>query len=126
LYKRGLLINEDFSQYNLGVWEENSLNGNWMSGFNGYGENGIENNSDPFQNILYLKPQAPIAENETHSGLVISDPDMAIHDFSLLCQMQTAQQLRENHPPNPWECGWIIWRHAFMNDNHHFYQASSF
>lgn len=121
MYKMGLLINEDFSQFDLGVWEEKSLNGNWMSVFNGYGENGIENNSDIFKNMLYLRPQASIAENETHSGLVISNPDMVIRDFSLSCQMQTVQQLRENHPPNPWECGWIIWRYALFNDKYHFY-----
>lgn len=106
---------EDFSGMTAGAcFADGASAGVWHFVYNGYGCTGfvgVDGNT-----LLRERPKAAEGSGETHAGLVLG-PTVS-GDFSLAVSTLTAEQLRVNGAPNPWEVGWVLWHVA---DNRHFY-----
>jgi hypothetical protein len=106
---------EDFSDMPTGVcYPDGSLTGPWQFVYNGYGCNGFLSSSG--DTMLFERPKAATAPDETHAGLVVG-PAVA-GDFTLQLWTATTLQLRTGSAPNPWEVGWVLWNYT---DSEHFY-----
>lgn len=106
---------DDFSTYAVNTcFADGSAFGPWTSAFSGYGCNRIETDGTSFW--LDETPYASQTSTETHSSLVLGPAFAA--PVSLSVSVETAAQLRQNSPPNPWEVGWVLWDYS---DNAHFY-----
>lgn len=78
--------------------------------YNGYGA--VRGND----RSVFMRPRTVKNINDTAACLVHTDKSYM--DASFQVTVTTKTQLRENNPPNPWECGWVLWN---LRDDSHFY-----
>jgi hypothetical protein len=83
-------------------WQDGSRHGPWTTVFNGYGE------VRPDGDALLLSPKAPVAEENTHAALVVTDRSYG--DVAISVQVKTERQLRRSDP-QAWEVGWVLWHY---------------
>lgn len=67
--------------------------------------------------VLEMQPAVSTAPNQTHSALTLASNYDASGVY-FRGSIQTVKQLRQGSPPNPWECGWVVWNYT---DKDHFY-----
>ena len=111
-------LSDGFSGLALGQrWSDGDRVGaHWRVVFAGYGsvspiaEGGIR--------ALRLAPAVAADPAQTHAGLVVSTGTTSAACQRLTARMRTAEQLRVNSAPNPWEAAWLVWGYS---DNQHFY-----
>ncbi len=84
----------------------------WQIAWTGYGTVRIENGA------LMEQPKTSITAGETNSSMVRSLQGITWKDYTYELRMNTAAQLRTGSNPNPWEAGWITFRHQ---ENSKFY-----
>lgn len=91
-------------------WQDGSLHGRWRTMYNGYGA--VRGNDKS----VFVRPRTVTNINDTAACLVHTDK--SYRDASFEVTIVTKTQLRKNNPPNPWECGWVLWN---LRDTDHFY-----
>lgn len=101
-----LLFSDGFEALPLGTpWADGTVNGNWLSDYNGYGTNTIATDGSK---VMSLSPKASTSPDLTHGGLVTTTKSFG--DIDLTLRMKTVKQLR-TPTPNPWETAWVIWNY---------------
>lgn len=112
-----VLFSDSFTSATAPCLNDGTTFGSWTVVFAGYGCVSSDGN------VLHASPQVSTSSSETHAALVSgptfsSAPSSSSHGFVYEITVMTADQLRENAPPNPWEVAWVIWQYT---DNNHFY-----
>lgn len=93
---------------------EISPDGKWQNVYNGGGSSGVGISGS--KHVFYIYPKASTSSSETNANLVISTQQLS--NFTLNINVNTAEQLRRNDPPNNWEVAWVLFRYT---DTFHYY-----
>jgi hypothetical protein len=101
--------------YTVAAWPESTTatygSGRYFVNYDGDSTaNGVSIVLSGSNKFLQLKPKTATASNQTFAALVTTTGSWGNSDFNVA--MQTAQQLRQNSPANPWERAWLTWRVA--------------